>query len=296
MEKDNSLIKYYIAMIALVAILALMLFFGIIGDKNTVEMGDTVHVNYTGRFLDGTVFDTSDLDVAKSAGIYQEGRQYEPLEFQVGSGAVIPGFENGVLGMKVGEKKTLIIPPEDAYGHRDPSKIEVLPLIDELPATQSYPNSIEVSQAQFAQDFGTDHKVGDTVQVPESTLTMTVAEMNETTVNLSFDLGVGDRFSSSQVPWEEEVIEENSTHFLVRHNVKVGDILEFPNRPWNSTVTAISDTNITLKHNPIEVTTLDTLFGSVQIEFNETGIIVDKNNRMAGKTLMFEVKIVSIEN
>lgn len=66
------------------------------------KSGDTVQVHYTGRLTDGTLFDSS------------QGR--EPLEFEVGSGMVIPGFDNGVAGMNVGEKKTIHIPANDAYG------------------------------------------------------------------------------------------------------------------------------------------------------------------------------------
>ncbi len=64
--------------------------------------GDTVQVNYTGKLTDGTVFDTS------------AGRA--PLEFTLGSGDVVPGFEKAILGMKVGEKKTVTIPVNEAYG------------------------------------------------------------------------------------------------------------------------------------------------------------------------------------
>ncbi len=74
--------------------------------------GDVVQVNYTGTLADGTVFDSS------------VGRT--PLEFTVGAGQVIPGFENAVLGMKVGEKKTVNIPATEAYGpHHDDWVIEV---------------------------------------------------------------------------------------------------------------------------------------------------------------------------
>jgi peptidylprolyl isomerase len=66
--------------------------------------GDTVQVNYTGKLADGTVFDSS------------VGR--EPLEFTLGAGQMIPGFEKAVLGMKVGEKKTVTIPADEAYGPR----------------------------------------------------------------------------------------------------------------------------------------------------------------------------------
>lgn len=64
--------------------------------------GDSVHVHYTGRLDDGTVFDSS--------------RDREPLNFTVGSGEVIPGFDALVRGMEVGETRTTTIPAADAYG------------------------------------------------------------------------------------------------------------------------------------------------------------------------------------
>jgi peptidylprolyl isomerase len=76
------------------------------------KTGDKVQVNYTGKLSDGTVFDSS---VGK-----------EPLEFTLGSGQAIPGFDKAVIGMKVGEKKTVTIPVIDAYGpHLDELVIEV---------------------------------------------------------------------------------------------------------------------------------------------------------------------------
>ncbi len=74
--------------------------------------GDTVHIHYTGRLEDGTVFDSS------------EGRA--PLEFVLGSGQVIRGFDDAVTGMSVGEEKTVTIPASDAYGdHREDLVIPV---------------------------------------------------------------------------------------------------------------------------------------------------------------------------
>lgn len=76
------------------------------------KQGDSVKVHYTGKLDDGTVFDSS--------------RDREPLEFTLGEKAVIPGFENAVEGMAVGETATVNIPPAEAYGeHRDDMVVRI---------------------------------------------------------------------------------------------------------------------------------------------------------------------------
>lgn len=76
-----------------------------IGTGATAKLGDTVSVHYTGRLTDGTKFDSS-LD------------RNEPFSFKLGAGEVIPGWDKGVVGMKVGGKRKLTIPSELAYGDR----------------------------------------------------------------------------------------------------------------------------------------------------------------------------------
>ena len=93
-----------------------------------VENGDTISVDYVGKLEDGTVFDTSVKEAATEAGIYTEMRNYEPLTFTVGAGQMIAGFDEGVIGMKVGETKTLKITPEKAYGEYDPELSRELPV------------------------------------------------------------------------------------------------------------------------------------------------------------------------
>ena len=97
-------------------------------ENRVVKAGDTVQVDYIGKLENGTVFDTSREDVAKQAGIYVSGRTYAPLPFVVGSGQMIKGFDNGVIGMKVGEEKTIKTPPEEAYGEYDKAKVQAVPI------------------------------------------------------------------------------------------------------------------------------------------------------------------------
>ena len=74
-----------------------------------VKSGDKIKVHYHGKLTSGETFDSS------------EGRA--PLEFEVGSGMVIKGFDDGVTGMSVGEKKTVNIPYNEAYGPRNPEMV-----------------------------------------------------------------------------------------------------------------------------------------------------------------------------
>ncbi len=86
------------------------------------QSGNTVQVHYKGTLTDGTVFDSS------------EGRT--PLEFTLGSGQVIKGFDDGITGMEVGERKTIHIPVEQAYGPANEQMVFTLDrgdLPDEIP-------------------------------------------------------------------------------------------------------------------------------------------------------------------
>lgn len=81
-----------------------------------VKNGDNVRVHYHGKLNDGSTFDSS------------EGRA--PLEFQVGTGQVIKGFDDALIEMKVGDKKTVVIPAEHAYGESSEQNIIEYPLSD----------------------------------------------------------------------------------------------------------------------------------------------------------------------
>ena len=95
-----------------------------------VQIGDTVIVNYTGKLEDGTIFDSS----------LNEGR--EPLKSTLGQNQLIPGFEQGLLNMSIGDKKTIEIEPNDAYGEYSSDRITT------------------ISKSQVPQDA----KVGETLQ------------------------------------------------------------------------------------------------------------------------------------
>jgi len=86
-----------------------------------VKKGDKIKVDYTGTLEDGTVFDTS------------EGKH--PLEFEVGEGKLIKGFDEAVIGMEKDEEKEVTLKPEEAYGPHNPESIKKIPRAN-LPADQ----------------------------------------------------------------------------------------------------------------------------------------------------------------
>jgi peptidylprolyl isomerase len=132
------------------------------------KKGDKVKVHYTGRLNDGTVFDSS--------------KDREPLEFQLGQGELIPGFEQAVDGMTPGETKTINIQADQAYGqHREE-------LIQKVPR-QQFPNDMEFQVGQRFQ-IGQQEERPMIVQVTEVTESNITLDGNHPLAgkNLTFDI------------------------------------------------------------------------------------------------------------
>lgn len=116
-KKNMSMILAVVVCLLLVGALVFISLRG--GEKNmdkenvvekVAKAGDFVAMNYTGTLQDGTVFDSN---------VDPKFNHVEPFVFKLGAGQVIAGWDEGIAGMKVGEKKTLVIPPEKAYGPND---------------------------------------------------------------------------------------------------------------------------------------------------------------------------------
>jgi peptidylprolyl isomerase len=121
-----------------------------------VENGSIVSVHYTGTLNDGTEFDSS--------------RSRDPLKFQVGDSQVIAGFENAIIGMAVGESKTVSVPAENAYGLKDERAIQ------------------EISKDRFPEGF--DALVGEQVTGDNGNgqpFMATIISEQETSVTLDFN-------------------------------------------------------------------------------------------------------------
>ena len=116
-----------------------------------VKENNTVKVNYTGKLVDGQIFDTS------------EGR--EPIEFTLGQGQIIPGFEKGLIDMKIKEKKTITIPKEEAYGLVNDTLIQ------------------EVQKSELPQDMAPKVGMGLVSKTPDGQeMNLMVVEVKEETI------------------------------------------------------------------------------------------------------------------
>jgi len=136
------------------------------------KSGDKVKVHYHGKLTSGETFDSS------------EGRQ--PLEFEVGSGMVIKGFDDGVTGMKVGDKKTINIPAESAYGEKNPD------MLIEYPRSQ-FPENIEL---QIGTDLMMSSASGQQFQVK-------IAEIKDDVVILD----ANHRLAGQELVFDIELVE-----------------------------------------------------------------------------------------
>ena len=105
------------------------------------KKGDMVKVHYTGKLDDGSVFDSSECDDDDC------GCSSGPLEFTIGEGQVIPGFEQAVEGMSIGESKTVHIPVDQAYGERLEEMVAHVPRTDLPPDMEpEVGHQLEVTQ------------------------------------------------------------------------------------------------------------------------------------------------------
>ena len=263
------------------------------GNSGVVVNGSMVSVDYVGSEEGGKIFDTSIESVAKENDIYVKNKKYQPLEFKVGSGQVIKGFDEGVIGMKVGDTKTIVIPPEKGYGPSDPSKIMVIPISQSFPASNTFPKQVEIPADRFKSDFG-NHSVGDIIQIPSTNINLTIKNIG-TNVTLIYNLNVGDKITQKGSPWNQTVVSADNNNITIVPDIKVNDTITLPNVMWNSTVVGLNSTNITLRHNPIPDKHVSTSFGFLNIHFNDTSVIIDQNSQLAGKTLIFKVTLKAIK-
>lgn len=254
--------------------------------EKVVEKDDTISVNYIGQLNDsGLVFDTSLMDVAIDNTTYRKDATFEfrssylPLNFTVGSGVTIKGFDNGVVGMKKGETKKITVFPWDGYGNWSWDNVKNISVEENISKFET------VSKSEFEARTG---ELG----IENTTFTHWIWKWNATVDSVDGD----------------NVTIENLRGQPALNMNYTGLTVQSTKYDWNSTVTFINQTVIKISHKPVEgmnvsvlggerVITLTngrTNSGKVMSVTNET-IAVDLNHKFAGKTLDFEITVLSIE-
>lgn len=296
--RRDLLAAYSIGFIILIAVLlvsastvAILLYQGEQSEQSPAiakaTWGKAVKVDYIGRLVDGRVFDTSLWTVASNDALYPKSlsftlrnqSSYTPLEFTIGSGQMIPGFERGVIGMVEGETKVIEVAPADGYGELNLSRLEEIPLLDSIPVFEV------MNITEFIDEFSAAPKVGLTVSDPMWGWPVSVLEVNtdanRVRVMNSPVLGAeykvyGNPEATPSTGWYAEVVYFDSSAnggaglIQVRHGLDKND---------EGYVKGVGS------------------FGSfIVLEVSESGnkIVLNYNSEVTGVTLYFTVTLVDI--
>lgn len=298
-DRKNLMGALNLAFIILIAILlisassvAILIYEGTKSESSPVlhkaKWGDTVKVDYIGRFADGRVFDTSIWDVASNNALYPKSlsftlknqSEYKPLQFKIGSGQMIRGFERGIIGMAVGETKVIVVSPQDGYGELDKSKLRTLPLIEELPVFEFY------NITTFVEKFSAYPKDGLTVKDPKwgwdviclnvNTFTNEVLVMNTPVPGGLYKI-YADSQSSSQIGWFAKVECVDSSANGGAGIIRVRHLLTSDDAGMIKGIDEFGKT-----------------FYLYEVDENVGNIVLNYNAEVVGKTLYFTVTLIDI--
>lgn len=186
LARDDTGINDWIVLVALVIAVAVVVgaYYGLtapvpIPTVKTAKQGDTVYVDYIGYFQgDNLVFDTSIRSVALDNVTYAKAytfavrSTYSPLQFTIGAGRVVQGFDDGVRGLAVGQTTTIVVPPDLGYGAANPSLI----LVHNL--TETVPVRVTMNETDFGSLYGQQAVSGTNVSDPVYGWSATVSILN----------------------------------------------------------------------------------------------------------------------
>ena len=250
------------------------------GSDDVVAVGQTIKVNYIGKLLDGRVFDTSLITVANDDAAYpktlsftkRSNSSYTPLSFEVGAGSMIAGFDAAVVGMKVGESKTVTLTPDEAYGDMDPSKLVTFQLAEAVPLLLTF------TASSFKAAYGVDAAQGLTVSDPMYGWDATVYEFDEqadrvTVKNVPTLNALYHIYGTGSVGWDVKVtsIDSNADLITVEHQLDDGDSDMIKGLDGSST------------------------FFVIDVDEANGTAVRNYNTELLGKSLVFTITIVSID-
>jgi peptidylprolyl isomerase len=226
--------------------------------KEPAKSGDTVAVWYKGYLDTGKVFDTNIEEVGLKQGM--ERKTYEPFKFTIGKKQVIPGFENGIIGMKPGQKKTLTIPPAEAYGAYNADLVKSIPNTKEMDVDKYYPVQLSLLNMTVEK--------GQTIEIPNSI-------------------------------WLYDVVNMTDDIVTVTPHIKVGDIVNASNNTVSIEVISINKNNISLVQRlmfkPGQYVQTGLFQKALVKEVGANFVTLDYNGELAGKTLYFDIELISID-
>lgn len=181
-----------------------------------VKIGDFIRIDYTEN-VDGQVIAATDKEVATAQGIFDEECQYGPHLVVVGSGQIIAGLEEDLVGKEIGYSGRVEIPPEKAFGTHDPKKVEVIP-INKFKEQKPVPgmrvgvdNKVGVVSRIIGRKVSVDfnHPLADKTIVYEYKILESIGDLNEklkslikTFARLDLESNIEDDVANIIVPWE----------------------------------------------------------------------------------------------
>ena len=245
------------------------------GSGAGIAQGNTVNLRYAGTHTDGTEFDSGELTV------------------KIGDSSVISGFENALIGMKTGETKTVTIPPEEAYGEYYPERAISLELVQERDRIVTIKRYEEVPVSLFPQYFGKEAVVGDSVV--STPFTFLVSEIDDIAgiVTIEYDVSLGEMFTLPNMGWESEVVTIGEDEIELSQEPEDGYIMD--TQFGDVTVTKTADKVIMTIEPGIGNSVFTNTGAAIITGANETHLVLDENHPLAGKTLIFEIEVLSVD-
>jgi FKBP-type peptidyl-prolyl cis-trans isomerase 2 len=246
-----------------------------------VKRGDRVEVTYTGSFTNGTIFDTNDPARIALVGKTQAIR----LPVIVGRGEVIPGFDSALVGMTVGETKTVTINARDAYGPIYANLLLTVPKEVRLMRTVDAPRTILV-----ARETVPSPEIGKVINT--SYFSYNVTAMNASHVTL-YVVNAEPTVQLEQFAWQSAVEQLTNDTISLRHMLTDGQTVVYEGAPY---LVEVKGNEIILR------TTLEvgqqfrTESGIIRVTRENAGTVtLDANHPLAGHDLTFEITVESLE-
>lgn len=257
-------------------LLALLLTFLLIGCAE-VESGNTVVVTYTGKLANGTIFDSNDP---------AQGFPQRPFVVVVGSGKVIKGFDEALIGMKEGEEKTIFIKAVDAYGTYDADKVLQVPKRDRFPKTTALNRVNVIDRSTLPRE----PVIGEPVR--SESFEYNITGFNDTHIRLYLTHLRKIPVRLPEADWDSTLVNVTSESFIMAHLLKEGDVVT-----RKTGLYIVNETNdeflLTTAFKVGDDIPTSQGIGRIVRESSDN-LYLDFNHPLAGNTLQFTIRVDEI--